>query len=692
MPHVSFKAKAETLRQRSGRRGAGFTLVEMLVAIGAVALVSVGLAAIFQTVGRTVTTGKRVSQLTQQAAILESQMREDFAKMTRDGFLVIRHQFSIDATSRNPQNPGVVSVPRFKDDPVAPRPRRIDELLFFANGEFRSTREQLIPGRSATSRAARIYYGHGMRGAPMASNTTDYNYDYFNPGFDNRMFFGVRPGEPFPPSVLQHRLGGKIPSQYTTPGVNYYASDWTLLRHATLLQRPGSAPSAGWPDNVPRPTTSGSDTQAAGQAGLDRLSADNLYQIAGQPAAPSIFRTITEMLQMNRGTDTTNKSLAMYWPASKNVVGNTIPPIVPRFESGLVEVATTDLDEIALIVNGMGLDAGSVNGNIYASRAGAMFNEAFIPPLFKLVGDLYTYNISPSATSKTGVLRRYFEQQTAADFSSPFNKPLAVMQSWMINALPAPSGYHPTMDIYDSAPPGVGNVIDPSLFRVGARIRYDDKTPDLRGTLDAYTGRDAIIRRTDLLTLGLSRVAAHCTEFVVEWSWGQTYPAGSKDEYQRDVSGQMVWYGRTLQTYTNGVADINTSQTDPSPDVYRYQPLYKNSLLAGKNFSPPLSPVFEPFKGDTSLSSNVQNYQVRDALVHGVRKRKDSGGDHSSLVSYFGYYDPSFIPTPNTNDPPVMPWTWPKMIRVSVTLADANDPSIEQTFQYVFPLPEGPRP
>ena len=100
MPHVSFKAKAETLSQRSGRRGAGFTLVEMLVAIGAVALVSVGLAAIFQTVGRTVTTGKRVSQLTQQAAILESQMREDFAKMTRDGFLVIRHQFSIDATSR----------------------------------------------------------------------------------------------------------------------------------------------------------------------------------------------------------------------------------------------------------------------------------------------------------------------------------------------------------------------------------------------------------------------------------------------------------------------------------------------------------------------------------------------------------------------------------------------------------------
>lgn len=661
----------------------------MLVAIGAVALVSVGLAAIFQTVGKTVTTGKRISHLSQQAAVLESQMREDFSKLTRDGFMVIRHQFTIDGVAGNTSFPAVVSTTRFKGDPSMPRPRRIDEIIFFASGDYRSAREQIIPGRAAEARSARIYYGHGQRGAPMGANATDPNYDFYNPGFDNRSFFGTRGTDPV--RVYQHRLGGKVPDGYAVPGVNYYASDWTLLRHATLLQKPGSAPGGGWPENLPRPTISGNDSWATGKAGLDRLSSDNPYQIAGQPAAPSVFRVLNECLQMNMNADESNRQYAMFWPTTKQILQS--PPIVPRFESGLVEIATTDLDEIALMVNGSGFDPTQAQDtSMFTGRP-----NAFIPPMLKVAGSLYTYPwdtkpLQAGAPNLSTNLRRYFEPQPIGSVAR--ETPMAVMQSWMLNALPSPSGYHPTYKggFYDTANPGAQAGMDPATRRIGARIRYDDKTPDLRGTLDAYSGRDAMIRRADLLSLGLARVAAHCTEFVVEWSWGQTYPTGTLDEWKRNVSDQVVWYGRTLQTFSNGVPDIVRSDSGPCPDVYHYQPNYQNPYLTQRQFAPPLSPAFRPFAGDTTQTSSVQGYQVSDALVHGVMKRPSYANEKSSLVSFFGYYDPTFIPATGGNDPPSMPWPWPKMLRITITLADANDPSIEQSFQYVFDLPPDPKP
>jgi hypothetical protein len=37
-----------------------------------------------------------------------------------------------------------------------------------------------------------------------------------------------------------------------------------------------------------------------------------------------------------------------------------------------------------------------------------------------------------------------------------------------------------------------------------------------------------------------------------------------------------------------------------------------------------------------------------------------------------------------------IPWAWPKMIRVTMTLSDAQEPSIESTFQFVFSVPTDP--
>jgi prepilin-type N-terminal cleavage/methylation domain-containing protein len=682
----------------SPRPARGFTLVEMLVAVGAVALVSVGLAAVFQTVGRTVTTGKRVSLLTQQAAILESQMREDFARMTREGFLVIRHQFTIDSDPNDIIKPKVVNAVRFKGDTQTPRPRRIDELMFFATGEYRTAREDLIPGRSAQSRAARIYYGHGQKGAPIDATNQDQTYSYYYPEFDDRFWYYFNGGgsgfDQNSPRTAQHRLAGKIPPTlgsssggYVDPGVNYYASDWNLVRHATILQRPSTSGTGGWPSDMPRQSTY-TDALSVG-AGLTKLTTDSYFQIAGQPASPSIFRGITEVLPLTiaSGLDKRPREYAMFWNSTKN--GNKAG-IVPRFNSGVVDIAATDLSEIALVINGIKEEPGKLSNGIklYTARPQSVVG-LLEPVLPRVEGSVYD--------KAAAGFRRYFESQTSAVNTGL----VASMQAWMLNALPAVSGFTPTSGALDSAALG-NSTSDGQLGRQGARIRFEPAPPDVRGALDAanvVSGRDIAIRRGDVMMVGLAGIATHCTEFIVEWSWGQTYPTTGtfRDEVGNNLNGQTVWFGRTLMGFQNNIVTPSASLTAPNPDIYRYDPAATYSGLSGKKSAsgqdlnaPTPSPVYEPFKGDTTLSSTLQQYQVKDWLIHGTQKRTLFGRDQSSLVSYFGYFDPSFIPV--AGDPPSMPWPWPKMIRVTFTLADPNDPSIEQTFQYVYNVPETPKP
>ncbi|MBS0187031.1 MAG: type II secretion system protein [Planctomycetes bacterium] len=692
---------------------AGFTLVEMLVAVGAVALVSVGLAAIFQTVGKTVTVGKRVSLLTQQAAILESQLREDIARMTRDGYLVIRHQFTIDCTPTDITRPLVVSAERFKGDTVGARPRRIDELMFFATGQYRTAREELIPGRTAQSRAARVYYGHGQKGAVTNLNSPDQTYSYYLPEFDDRFWYYFNGGgagfDQNRPQTAQHRLGGKIPPNlgassggYVNPGVNYYASDWNLVRHATVLQR-AVASGAGWPSDRPVPTSFATDPYANSQTKVNQVTSDSYFQIAGQPAAPSIFRGITECLPMtiDSGLDTRPRQFSMFWPSNKNGLK---AGIVPRFNSGVVDIAATDLGEIAMVVNGIKEEPGKLSNGakLFTLRPQNVIG-LLEPVLPKVEGHVYNDSVAG--------FRRFFEKQTSVVGVGQIDERVGCMQAWMVNGFPTVSSFTTTSGALDAASLG-NSTSDGQLGRQGARIRFEPTPPDVRGVLDfsntamGTSGRDASIRRGDVMTVGLSGIATHCSEFVVEWSWGQTYPlnANAKDEFGNDVGGKVVWYGRSLMGHDNNSAKgfpvtPNASTNAPNPDVYRYEPGATYAGIVNKKNStgtlnlqaPTASPLYQPFKDDTAKSANMRQYQVKDWLVHGVQKRTLFGRDQSSLVSYFGYYDPSFIPDPTLGDPSAMPWPWPKMIRVTFTLADPNDPSIEQTFQYVYNIPDAPQ-
>ena len=152
---------------RTNSREGGFTLLELLLAIGVLTFVSVAISAIFGTIGDTVDRGKRISELNQFASRIESVMRQDFANMSRDGFLVIRHEYAAAGL------PTDGLIPLSEGDPN-PRPRRVDQIMFFATGEYSSARPDIYAGLNASSNEARIYYGHGQKRTPDFNNGSPY--------------------------------------------------------------------------------------------------------------------------------------------------------------------------------------------------------------------------------------------------------------------------------------------------------------------------------------------------------------------------------------------------------------------------------------------------------------------------------------------------------------------------------------
>src|SRR4051812_38850110 len=95
-----------------------FTLVEMVVAVGAVALVAVGLASIFDAVGKTVTGGKRLSVLNPSAPLADPRPRRAFKPMSRDGSLVTPQQYVARDADGKPAPAAAVPAPATNPDAV----------------------------------------------------------------------------------------------------------------------------------------------------------------------------------------------------------------------------------------------------------------------------------------------------------------------------------------------------------------------------------------------------------------------------------------------------------------------------------------------------------------------------------------------------------------------------------------------
>lgn len=556
-------------RAKAARRG--FTLIELLVTIAAVAVLSLGLAQIFAVTGRTVSAGRRLSNLTAAANVLERQLREDIAKLTREGFLLIRNE----RTSTTIANAG--SAPDTK------RLRRLDELVFFVNGQFSSVRLSPLDQRTARASAARVYYGHGLQRSP--DNLGDPERLALKFDDDNAMApkFGKAPGSDV-----------SAPAGTTNP--NQYAGDWILARQLTLLVPPSSSS----PDKL---------LQGSG-APPERRQIDNAWQIGLQPAAPSIFRNHRAQVEPT---------------ANDLVVSSRYNGNQPVFASGTIDVAATDLATIRVLMQGA------------------------TPPY--------------SATSATAAAP-LGDGLTSIDTTGSGTE---LQQQWMQLALPAASDR-------------------------GERLRVEALPPNFLGIREGSRPSNADLVTDPLvanqLALASTAFMPRCSEFIVEWSFGDTDA----------TAGRLIWHGLQRQVLSN--------RDDPASAVAYTVDQYFNSNTDGA----------------------VQNYTLRDGTPMTWSTDKElinnlgGGFGNPRLYAYFGFNDPTYSPanslafTPSPvpsgytpkklyidngqpgvyepdlgdlyNAPETIPWKWPKLLRITMSLVDPQDPTIEQSFQFIFNLPE----
>lgn len=656
----------------AARAGRGFTLLESLVAIGAVALVAVGLAAIFDSVGKTVTGGRRASRLTSFASIVEGQLRSDFDAMIRDkGVLVIRQNFV----------------------PTANGLRRADEVVFFARGDFKSVRPPIHPSRVPTSDTALIYYGHGARG--------DANYQA---GIRNTYLYpSTGPYTPATGNAARTQAAPPILGQ----GENARASEWTLLRTATLLVKPQKDRNAlentqGIPDDLRLVLDQLSLTTSAQD--VARI-ADRSTQFAMQPASPSIFRNVARAMVEDEG----------FAPRQNLIRKRQDEEGVPARSSGIVDIAMGDLDDVrAYIETGLARPG-------WGAQA---------------VGDTPSLanRVVRSVTNPADYVLRPFGRFDLATIPAAGGNPprpaagntgydsIDRMHAWMSDLFPAQSDGNSMYNVVHNEPGGQSG----ERF---ARMRYETTAPGLLDVTDPTNtdiqtliqGDPAMMNSLlgDQVSLGATGFLPRCTQFIVEWSFGQTYPRTDVAAGVRE--GEVIWHGPTRVT----------SSTTPTWTRLHATPYPYQDGNAGDPSQWVWHRVGYPLQRNTS---ELRYYEVSDRLIYGYDANDNSlaGSDNAwSLTSYFAYVDPTFDATwpqrpqagrtrawapnaqgtlvqatttgsdardgngdgSNANDPTdsargTLAWAWPKMIRVTVTLADPRDKDVEETFQYVFGVPE----
>lgn len=607
------------------------------MAVAILALLTTGLAAILNIIGRTIDQGKVISQRTRHAAEVEAVLRADVERMSRDGFLVIRNGYTSDSvTSASARR----AAARLSAADRRPRERRIDELMFMARGEFAGVRPPLHPDLAVTSGAAMVYYGHGQRWSPevlAAFGATGGQATVPSWTAKTGPYYLPDPTVALDPASASDRqaaealrLGAAGSLGLTNP--NEFAQDWTLVRRATLLTgRPSSRRSlpSGVLDvaAVTVRTVLGGSSVPSNQ--LRVAMSDSWHQVSLQPAVPSVFGALSKHFN--------DDPALMHLPRVSLLHDGSTPErdftdraggvsLRPAsLASGLVDVAATDPESIRTIVTRGAFDAAN--------------------PMSPRDAEWVRSQNNGKITDQ--VLTRYFDDSQLAAGSR-------VQQLWMMDALPT---------VLPRATTGAFSGTAPGLRPTMMRMRHEP-VPTRALTLSGDTANEpsavpgatvtsgttpgGFLRATyeaNQRMLSASGFMGRCSEFIVEWSFGEREDNSGGASSQ----GQLVWYD--IDSPYDGPAVTNGTYTDS---------VYPLPATSTKRYITDHA-VFEAINGTASLANAV------------------------AATWCFGYSDPR----DDQNARNDRPWVWPALIRITMRFVDPSDPTEESTLQYVFEVPDG---
>src|SRR5262249_17525444 len=130
-----------------------------------------------------------------------------------------------------------------------------------------------------------------------------------------------------------------------------------------------------------------------------------------------------------------------------------------------------------------------------------------------------------------------------------------------------------------------------------------------------------------------SNFLPHCTEFIVEWSFGTQYTSNPTDPgYIASKAGQLVWYGMP-----RGVNGDLVANTYGNP-IQTLLPVPSSGYPWGL-----IEPEYWTRVDGTWPGGTAPSHPLDPALVHGsaLNAADDPG---KPITSYFGYDDPTFNP------------------------------------------------
>lgn len=214
-----------------------FTMVELMVAVSLLIVVIAATSRIFSTASRVASLGEANTNVLQETAAIERQIRGDIARLDTDGVFVIQCV----AIGNNVNQVANPAAPLLDPSRAPTAIIRADQLVFFTKGtqdsaRFLGAQELGAVGGLARSAVSRVIYGHGVQLPdliPVGGQRPD------PIGFDDGplvpwSFDGLSDG---PSLDYQYWIGG---GTGRTNGTQPEARDWTLARQAVLLADDGN--------------------------------------------------------------------------------------------------------------------------------------------------------------------------------------------------------------------------------------------------------------------------------------------------------------------------------------------------------------------------------------------------------------------------------------------------------------------
>ncbi len=253
------------------RTRTGFTLAELIVAIGVVGLLTIAIGQIFASVSKLTSVGAALVEVDGIARQMESRLRADFEALARidpaNTYVAIRWREvgDLDRDGTADLNAGeeelyvtpdneeldrkdgitqpyeIIGANTYDEARSRAITTRIDEIAFLGlarpEAPYRSVQTQpdLDGMKAPSARAARIYWGHALRPRPRQTPFSP-EREYIPDGD-----FGWGPrafdGSPRQYTTPLDGLNGQsvLNQSFTPSGRNKYAGEWTLARQALVL-------------------------------------------------------------------------------------------------------------------------------------------------------------------------------------------------------------------------------------------------------------------------------------------------------------------------------------------------------------------------------------------------------------------------------------------------------------------------